>query len=161
LAFLTRILPKIGPLKVLELRTPTPQAERLFEASFDASLKRYKKLLEEEGVGQLVLPNDNFDIGKEAGPGKYWLNDETQAELLGALAKQNFSGASPGVRAELLSFFADPNAPYTIKRKPKVWAKVQIELEELRKAPPPGTISDAVNPSRQTTGKDPLASPAG
>ncbi|MGB7025992.1 MAG: zinc dependent phospholipase C family protein [Candidatus Acidiferrum sp.] len=159
LAFLTRILPKIGPLKVLELRTPTPEAERLFEASFVASLHRYQKLLEEQSSGQLELPNDNFDIGEEAGPGKYWLNDETQAELLDALAKQNFSGASPGVRAELLGFFADPNAPYTIKRKPKVWAKVQVELEELRKAPPTGTVGDAVNPSRQASGKNPVARP--
>ncbi|MGB2670864.1 MAG: hypothetical protein WAO11_09110, partial [Candidatus Acidiferrum sp.] len=159
LAFLTRILPKIGPLKVLELRTPTPEAERLFEASFVASLHRYQKLLEEQSSGQLELPNDNFDIGEEAGPGKYWLNDETQAELLDALAKQNFSGASPGVRAELLRFFADPNAPYTIKRKPKVWAKVQVELEELRKAPPTGTVGDAVNPYRQASGKNPVARP--
>lgn len=159
LAFLTRIIPKVGPLKVLGLRTPTPEAERLFEASFDASLHRYQKLLEEQGAGQLELPNDNFDIGEAAGPGKYWLNDETQAELLDALAKQNFSGASPGVRSELLGFFADPDAPYTIKRKPKVWAKVQIELDALRKAPPAGAVSDADNPSRQATGENPGVEP--
>ena len=40
LAFLVRVLPKIGPLRVLELRTPTPEAERMFEASFNASLAR-------------------------------------------------------------------------------------------------------------------------
>ena len=32
LAFLIRILPKFGPLKVLQLRTPTPETERMFEA---------------------------------------------------------------------------------------------------------------------------------
>src|SRR6202030_1101376 len=42
LAFLTRILPKIGPLKVLQLKTPTPAAEKLFEASFNATLDRYR-----------------------------------------------------------------------------------------------------------------------
>jgi hypothetical protein len=35
LAFLIRILPKIGPLKVLEPKTPTPATEKLFEASFN------------------------------------------------------------------------------------------------------------------------------
>src|ERR1700675_4199020 len=35
LAFLVRILPKIGPLKVLRLVTPTPATEKLFEASFN------------------------------------------------------------------------------------------------------------------------------
>jgi len=56
---------------------------------------------------------------------------------LHALAKQNFSGASPEVRAELLEFFGHPDAPYTMKRKPKDWAKVQAELEQLKNAVPP------------------------
>jgi len=151
LAFLVSIVPKIGPLKVLELRTPTPQTERMFEASFNASLEYYRKLLSEVGAGQPDIPNDNFDTGSVTGPGQYWLNDETQAELLDALAKQNFSGASPEVRAELLQFFADPNAPYAIKRKKKEWAKVQAELAQLRQATPatPATLArDAYDPSR-------------
>src|ERR1700674_5694089 len=88
LAFLTRILPKIGPLRVLQLRTPTPDTERMFEASFNATLDRYRQLLSQVGVGQLDLPNDNFDTGAVTGPGEYRLNDETHAKLLGALAKQ-------------------------------------------------------------------------
>jgi len=137
LAFLTRIVPKIGPLRVLELRTPTPETERMFEASFNATLDRYRKLLGQVGTGQLDLPNDNFDTGEVTGPGKYRLNDETHAKLLDALAKENFSNASPDVRAELLEFFAHPDAPYATKRKPKEWAKVQAELDQLRKAPSP------------------------
>ena len=62
------------------------------------------------------------------------LDDETHAKLLDALAKQNFSGASPEIRAELLEFFGHPDAPYAMKRKPKDWAKVQAELEQLKKA---------------------------
>ncbi len=146
LAFLVRILPKIGPLRVLQLRTPTPPAESMFEASFDASLQHYRTLLGQAATGHLDLPNDNFDTGGVTGPGKYWLNDETQAELLDALAKQNFSGASPGVRAELLEFFAHPDAPYATKRKPKEWAKVQAELEQLRKTASPKAARDAGDP---------------
>ena len=134
LAFLVRILPKIGPLRVLELRTPTPEAERMFEASFNASLARYRKLLDQVATGQPNLPNNNFDTGAASAPGKYRLNDETHAKLLDVLARQNFSGAPPAVRAELLEFFGHPDAPYATKRKPKEWAKVQVELEQLRKA---------------------------
>jgi hypothetical protein len=137
LAFLARILPKIGPLKVLQLKTPTPEAERMFEASFNATLDRYRHLLSQVDTGQLDLPNANFDIGEITGPGKYRLNDETHAKLLDALAKQNFSGASPEVRAELLEFFGHPDAPYATKRKPKEWAKVKAELEQLKNAVPP------------------------
>jgi Zinc dependent phospholipase C len=145
LAFLVRILPKIGPLRVLQLRTPTPQAERMFEASFDTSLQRYRSLLDQEAAGHLDLPNDNFDTGEVTGPGKYRLYDETQAELLDALAKRNFSGASSELRTELLEFFGHPDAPYATKRKPKEWAQVQVELEQLRKAASPVAVPDAGN----------------
>src|SRR5271165_1366616 len=148
LAFFVRILPKIGPLRVLQLRTPTPETERMFEASFNATLDRYRKLLGQVGAGQPDLPNYNFDTGEVTGPGKYWLNDETHATLLDALAKQNFTGASPEVRAELLEFFAHPDAPYATKSKPKEWEKVQAELEQLRKAPSPVVPVDADDPSR-------------
>jgi hypothetical protein len=138
LAFLVKLLPKIGPLRVLELRMPTPATERLFEASFNASLARYRKLLEEVAAGHPELPNDNFDTGDITGPGKYRLDDLAQAKLLDALAQQNFKTASPAIRAELLSFFSHPNAPYASKRKPEAWAKVQAEIEQLKNAPPPG-----------------------
>jgi hypothetical protein len=147
LAFLVRILPKIGPLKVLQLKTPTPAAEKLFEASFNATLDRYRQLLSQAGAGQPDLPNDNFDTGEITGPGKYQLTDETQAKLLDALAKQKFNGASPEIRAELLEFFGHPDAPYAMKRKPKDWAKVQADLEELKNAPPPAAATSANDPS--------------
>jgi hypothetical protein len=147
LAFLTRILPKIGPLKTLQLKTPTPETERMFEASFNATLDRYRLLLSQVGTGQLDVPNDNFDTGEITGPGKYRLNDETHAKWLHALAKQNFNGASPEVRAELLEFFGHPDAPYATKRKPKDWAKVQAELEQLKKAAPPVVTGEADEPS--------------
>jgi hypothetical protein len=91
---------------VLQLKTPTPATERLLELSFNATL------LSQVGTGQLALPNNNFDTGEITGPGKYRLNDETHAKLLHALAEQNFNGASPEVRAELLEFFGHPDAPY-------------------------------------------------
>jgi hypothetical protein len=141
LAFLVRILPKFGPLKVLQLKTPTPATEQLFEASFNAAMDRYRKLLTQAGVGQPDLPNDNFDTGDITGPGKYHLNDDTQAKLLDALAKQNFSSASPEMRAELLDFFGHPDAPYAVKRNPKDWAKVQAELQQLKNAAPPATAT--------------------
>ena len=137
LGFLVRILPKFGPLKVLRLKTPTPETERMFEASFNATLDRYRQLLSQVGTDRVQLPNDNFDTGEITGPGKYRLNDETHAKLLEALAKQDFRGASPEVQAELLEFFGHPDAPYAIKRKPRDWVKVQDELEQLKNAAPP------------------------
>jgi hypothetical protein len=144
LAFLIRILPKFGPLKVLQLKTPTPETERLFEASFNATLDRYRQLLGQVGAVRLDLPNDNFDTGQVTGPGKYRLNDETHAKLLEALAKQDFRGASPEVQAELLEFFGYPDAPYATKRRPKDWVKVQRELQQLKNTARPTVTT--INP---------------
>jgi hypothetical protein len=146
LGFLVRILPKIEPLRVLQLRTPTPATERMFEASFNATLDRYRQLLSQLGTGQPDLPNDNFDTGQITGPGAYRLNDETHAKLLDALAKQTFRGASPEVQAEQLEFFGHPDAPYATKRKPKEWAKVRAELEQLRNAVPSANRTAADGP---------------
>jgi len=144
LAFFIRIFPKFGPLRVLQLKMPTPDAERLFEASFNQSLDRYKKLVSQAGAGQLNLPNDNFDTGEISGPGTYELADKAQAKLLDLLAKQNFNGASSEVRAELLEFFGHPEAPYAMKRNAKEWAKVQAQVEQLKNAPPPAVASSDI-----------------
>ena len=150
LAFLTKIIPKVGPLKVLQIPTPTPATERMFEASFNATLDRYRKLLGQVGAGQPDLPNDNFDTGAVTGPGKYRLNDETHAKLLDALAKQNFGSTTPEIRAEFLDFYGHPDAPYATKRNPKAWAKVRAELEQLKQAAPPVVAGEADEPSVST-----------
>jgi hypothetical protein len=147
LAFLVRILPKIGPLKVLQLRTPTPDTQRMFEASFNATLDRYRILLGQVDTGQPDLPNDNFDTGDVTAPGKYRLYDEAYAKLLDTLAQQNFSGASSELRADILEFYGDPDAPYATKQNPKAWAKVQTQLEQLKKAAPPMVPAAADDPS--------------
>jgi len=154
LAFLTRIVPKVGPLKVLQIPTPTPATERMFEASFNATLDRYRKLLGQLDTGQPDLPNDNFDTGAITGPGKYRLNDDAQAKLLDALAKQNFSSASPEIRAEFLEFYGHPDAPYATKRNPKAWAKVQAELEQLKSAAPPASTGQGSTVIGRDRGSD-------
>jgi zinc dependent phospholipase C len=144
LAFVTTLIPKVGPLKILKLRTPTPQTERMFEASFNAALDRYKILLGQQRTGQPAVPNNNFDTGEVSAPGKYFMNDNVHAKLLDALAKQNFAGVSPEVRAELLEFYADPNAPYATKRKPKEWTKVETQLKLLKTFTPPPVTAEAL-----------------
>src|SRR6266851_2536612 len=134
LAFLFKLIPKFGPLKILQFRTPTPQTEQMFEASFNATLDHYRELLTALREERLDMPNHNFDLGENTGPGKYRLNDEDNAELLDKLSENKFAGATSEVRAELLHFFAEPDAPYATKRNAKAWAKVQTQLQQLRSA---------------------------
>jgi hypothetical protein len=146
LAFLFRIIPKIGPLKVLELKTPTPETERLFEAGFNAALDRYRQYLTQIAAGDPDLPNKNFDTGSVSAPGEYWLDDEAQAKLLDGLAKQNFTGASPEMRRELADYFGHSDVPYIQRKKAKQWAKVQAELKELKSAAASSTSQEATAP---------------
>jgi hypothetical protein len=144
LAFLFKLIPKFGPLKILQFRTPTPQTEQMFEASFNATLDHYRELLTALREERLNLPNDNFDVGDHTGPGKYRLNDEAHAELLDKLAENKFAGANSEVKAELLHFFAEPDAPYATKRNAKAWAKVQTQLQQLKSA----TVASGLASSR-------------
>jgi cation transport regulator ChaB len=145
LAFLYKLIPKFGPLKVLQFRTPTPQTQTMFRASFNAALDQYRAMILDLRAGRLTLPNDNFDVGEDTGPGKYALNDNAHAVLLDKLAAQKFAGVSPDLRAEFLRFYADPDAPYTTKRDPKAWAAVQAELAQLRSqnSSEPAAVSSA------------------
>jgi hypothetical protein len=131
-AFLIKTIPKIGPLKVLQLKMPTPETEKMFEASFNVTMDQYRRLLKQERDElRPELPNENFDTGGYTGPGQYRLNDDTRARLLDALAKQNFVSASPELRADILSFYSHPDAHYATERKPNEWVKVQAELAQL------------------------------
>ena len=147
LAFLAKLFPKVGPLKVLKLRTPTPETERKFEASFNAALDRYKLLLTQTRTGTPDIPNDNFDTGGVTPPGVYFMNDDVHAELIEKLAKQNFAGITPDLRAELLQYYSDPNAPNATKRKPKDWTKVQVALQQLKNTPATPQTAEASPPS--------------
>ncbi|HET7105551.1 MAG TPA: zinc dependent phospholipase C family protein [Candidatus Acidoferrum sp.] len=135
-AFLFKLLPKIGPLKVLQLKTPTPETEKMFEESFNVSVQEYQKLLGEERKGILRLPNVNFDVGSETAGGKYRLNDDAHAQLLHRLAGMKFGCVSPDLRQELLTFFGSADAPYDGKKDKKTWDRVQTELESLKEMEP-------------------------
>jgi len=141
LAFLIRILPKIGPLKALAFKVPTPPVEQMFMASFNAAVTEYQTdLHDEKDSGQLALINDNFDTGTVTRPGEYPLADKTYAELVDALAKDHFAEVTPEIRTTVLDFYSDPNAPIATQKSKKQWKKVTQELEELKaftpKVPP-------------------------
>jgi hypothetical protein len=52
--------------------------------------------------------------------------------LLDKLAESKFANITPELKAELLHFFAEPDAPYATKKRPEAWSKVQIQLRQLK-----------------------------
>ena len=82
LAVVMRIIPKVGPFSSLAFKLPTPEAERLFIESFDATVAQYRTYLSTLAAGgTIALPNLNFDTGQPVRPGEYRLADEAQERL--------------------------------------------------------------------------------
>lgn len=105
IAFFYKLLPKIGPLKPLTFRTPTPDAEKLFADSFKDTRARFGAALDSVARGRLDLQNTDFDTGKSARLGEYALADETYAELLHRLARKKFAGVPIALRRNILAFY--------------------------------------------------------
>jgi hypothetical protein len=150
LAFLIRILPKIGPLKILTFRTPTPEAEKLFENSFNVTLDHYRSLLTDLSKEHLELRNENFDVGEVTARGKYKLNDATCAELLGRLSNQHMAGVSNELKTQLLAFYETTGHQESARKRDKSAQKIQQEIEELKgeaSGPPPAakSLADATS----------------
>ena len=116
LAWLFRILPKVGPFRALGFRVPTPEAEKLFLASFEATLQDYRKLIAETKQDQPRLDNENFDVGRPPRAGQYHLADKTYEELL-----EKFADApdriSPELRDDVLAFYRATPGPTSEKAR--------------------------------------------
>jgi hypothetical protein len=107
LAFVVRVIPKVGPFRVLQFRTPTPETEKLFLESVDATLKQYRSLLAQEAARPPQLQNENLDIGKTAHYGVYELSDKTYAKLVEKLSKRNFNRVPPALEQDILTYYGD------------------------------------------------------
>jgi hypothetical protein len=110
-AFVIRIVPKVGPLRGLSFKVPTPQTEKMFEDSFDASVQRDRASYTQAGTGILKLGNRDLDTGRSVSPGEYALTDRTYDRLLTTLSKKQFAGVTPQLRANILDFYAHMKTP--------------------------------------------------
>jgi len=135
LGFILKIVPPIGPLKVMQFKMPTPQVEDLFMKSFDRSAAQYRTTLGDLGNGGLNLPNKNYDVGEMTRPGEYRLEDDVRASWLHLLAKKRFATVTTPIRAELVGYYSDLNAPIHTKENSHQWKQLLAELQELKAVP--------------------------
>jgi hypothetical protein len=133
LAFALRIFPKIGPFKALGFRTPTPEAEKLFMESFNATLERYRSLAASERTRQTQPADVNLDVGRPTTAGMYRIADNTYAKLVDELSKHGFAGVPRELRENILNFYKDTLTTTSTKNE-KDRLKLEHELEMLRGA---------------------------
>jgi Zinc dependent phospholipase C len=91
LGWLYVLVPKIGPLRPLAFKVPTPEAESLFLVSLTRTRERFGESLAALRNGRLDLVNINLDTGRPSAAGEYALADETHAELLKRLRQMKRS----------------------------------------------------------------------
>jgi hypothetical protein len=139
-AFLARVLPKVGPLKVLVAQLPPKEGERLLRESFAASVENYRALLAEVGTAA-PLDDVNLDLGPTVKAGEYSLADDAYSALLLLLSKKGFGGTPPALRQDILSFYGDLSAPIATKQDEKRWQRTRDALEQLKAATPPNAGS--------------------
>ena len=133
MSWVLRIVPKSGPFKSLAFRAPTPEVEKMFMASFNATVDSYRALLANVDAGRLELRNENFDIGAPTPAGKYVGADLAYDKLLGKLADHKFAGISPELRGNILDYYKDRKPPVSppTKKASAEWAKLLEQLEQL------------------------------
>ncbi|MCX6926521.1 MAG: zinc dependent phospholipase C family protein [Verrucomicrobia bacterium] len=95
LGFAARWVPKIGPLKALAFKIPTPEMEDLYFKSMNHTVEDYRTMLRHVGEGTLQLTNNDCDTGHATRLGEYALGDATYARLVEELFKRGFDRVNP------------------------------------------------------------------
>ncbi|MGB9455842.1 MAG: zinc dependent phospholipase C family protein [Bryobacteraceae bacterium] len=126
-----RIVPRVGPLRPLSFKRLTPEIEKMYMASFNSTIDRYRELLSEQNAGNLKLPNDNLDVGEFTPAGKYRLADDAYSELLHKL-QGHYTDMPQELRSDILAFYQDLNLPISTKTNASDWARVLKELGQLQ-----------------------------
>ena len=110
LAFLLKLIPKIGPLKDLALRVPSADAQKAFLTGMDTVVDNYHQSInqlraEPADRPTLQLRAVNLDTGQPTAPGSYPLADQTYARYLALLVTPRASSPPP-----------TPSVPWNIPR---------------------------------------------
>lgn len=136
LAFLFKLIPKVGPLKGIAFVPPSPQTEQMFKSSFNTTIERYRGLLQELRAGPISLADEDLDTGRPTRPAEYPLTDETYARLLHKLSEKKFAGLSAAMRKDILSFYRDLSQPLATKKNRCEWRATLRDLNSLKAAQP-------------------------
>jgi hypothetical protein len=138
LAVLFKVAPKVGPLRTMDFKQPTPQTEDLYFKSVDQTIDRFGKALGEVKNHNLQTVNIDLDTGKPTQRGEYPLADATYRELLDELAYDHFNHMDVALRDNILEFYEGFGFPKPGTRIDKCvvqrWRKTWIELTQVRAA---------------------------
>jgi hypothetical protein len=156
------VIPKFGPLALVAVKGPTPATEADYTHSVAVSTSALRRLLvrftpaiaRSKAIDPIAaittlnseetlpstdprhpLRNRDLDTGRVVQPGGYSLTDSTYADLLHHLTQKPSQPIPPGIKADVLAYYANPDAPNSTKKDPAQWAQVQDDLAKLAAMP--------------------------
>ncbi len=158
IACLIFILPKIGPLALVNIKGPTQKTEEDYAHSVAVATTDLRLILAAftpisarstappspltslvlNGPPALIqhdhrhpLPNRDLDTGRVVEPGGYSLTDSTYASLLHKLVARPDRPIPPGVKNDVEAYYSDLNLPISTKKDPARWNEVLADLKTL------------------------------
>jgi hypothetical protein len=133
LAFLIRILPKVGPLKTLKFVYPGQEGEKRFVGVFDTIIQKYGEALQTWDQRGLVLADINLDTGHPQEFGSYKLSDKTYCDLLCNLQKEQFMHMDKDLQQHLVAHFEYAEGLHQLfKDHPENIAGVKQAISQLQ-----------------------------
>jgi len=133
MAAMLRVIPKVGPLKALAFKPPTPETTKMFELSFNRTLDQYGSLMRRVSGTRLDLTDVNLDTGGPVVAGKYRLADKAYAKLVQKLAGSDFTGVTEAMRRDILAFYRQTGAVAAMQQeRPDDWQKTLAAVSRLR-----------------------------
>jgi hypothetical protein len=81
------------------------------------------------------LANRDLDTGSPVRPSGYRLTDDTYATLIHRLAATPTQPIPPGVKLDILAYYANLDLPFATKKNPAQWATLQQDLKTLQTMP--------------------------
>ena len=134
MAFIVRFLPKIGPLRALQLKLPNSDEQTQYLHSMNATEDAYRKTilaLMPAVADPPVLADVDFDTGVPTAEGEYALADRSYAYLVQQLA-QSKTQPPQLLLSNIEVFYANPGAADATKKDAVKWDKLQAALTTLR-----------------------------
>ena len=108
-AFFLKLLPKIGPLKLLVPKPPTAEGERIYEESVNVVLDTYRAAIRGETA---PVRNANLDVGEPVPVGGYARADKAWLNLCARLdAGGNRTVVAPGLAEAIQAHFDGMDSP--------------------------------------------------
>jgi hypothetical protein len=135
LAGVIYILPRIGPLSDAAIRIPNPHTQDLYVKSLNNSTETLRHDLANFDAIATLVPNRDLDTGAPVRPGGYRLTDETYAQLLAVVTRNQSQPVPFGLKQNIDAYYSNPAAPICTKKNPQKWAQVQAELKLLATMP--------------------------